>query len=309
MIRRYTFANWSATCGLVVLGCAFAFRATTVWASTCAAPNLQPAGTFSAGSTPVAVIMGDFNADGKLDLAVANKFSGNVSILLGKGDGTFLAAVNYAMGSSPSSVATGDLNGDGRLDLAVTDAATGTVWIRLGVGDGTFLGTTNYVVGSIPQSVAVSDFNGDGKLDLAVANRASGDVSVLLGNGDGTFQSASNYAAGVDPLSIAVGDFNQDHKLDLVVANAAIFDDPPNVSVFLGNGDGTFQAATNYTAGRSPRSVAVGDLNGDSKLDLAVANHGIFENGHFTNSSVSVLLGNGNGTFQPAVNYTAGDGP
>src|SRR5438132_377175 len=126
-----------------------------------------------------------------------------------------------------------------------------------------------------PQSLAVGDFNGDGRPDLAVANNGSTNVSVLLGNGDGTFQNAFGYGAGTGPGSVAVGDFNGDGKPDLAVANIGSLRDnytDGNVSVLLGNGDGTFRSAVDYGAGSVPRSVTVGDFNGDGKLDLAVAN-------------------------------------
>ena len=146
-------------------------------------------------------------------------------------------------------------------------------------------------------SVTVGDFNGDGKLDLAVAE--GNNVSVLLGNGDGTFKAPINSATGTSGGFVAVGDFNGDGKLDLARVNNATI--PYSVSVLLGNGDGTFQAPVNYTAGPYPFRLAVGDFNGDGKLDLVVANRGSLYN--FADSSVLVLLGNGDGTFQPAVAY------
>src|SRR6266566_2284396 len=261
-----------------------------------------------AGSNPKSVAVGDFNGDGKLDLAVANLSSGNVSIRLGNGDGTFRALVNYATGNSPNSIAVGDFNRDGKLDLAVANIGAGngvsSVSVLLGRGDGTFRPAINYSAGSFPQSVAVGDFNGDGKLDLAVASFGSG-VSILLGNGDGTFKSPANYGES-GPTSVAVGDFNGDGKLDLAVANLVTNSGLSNVRVLLGNGNGTFQPAVNYGLGSNPSSVAVGDFNGDGKLDLAVANLGGYGNG----ASLSVLLGNGTGTFQPAVEYIgAGSNP
>jgi hypothetical protein len=256
-----------------------------------------PAVNYNAGSGPFSVAVGDFNGDGKADLAMANSGSSNVSVLLGNGNGTFQAAVNYNAGTGPVSVAVGDFNGDGKADLAAANQFSNTVSVLLGNGDGTFQAAVNYNAGTAPDSVAVGDFNGDGKADLAVANYDSNNVSVLLGNGDGTFQAAVNYGAGTNPESVAVGDFNGDGKADLAVANSQ----GANVSVLLGSGDGTFQAAVNYNAGSVPASVAVGDFNGDGKADLAPAN----ENG----ANVSVLLGNGNGTFQAAVNYGAGVNP
>jgi hypothetical protein len=148
--------------------------------------------------------------------------------------------------------------------------------------------------------VTVADLNHDGIPDLAIANfTGQGTVSILLGNGDGTFQSAQSYAAGIFPSSVAVGDFNGDGIPDLALA--AGYPNCPgssSVQVLLGNGDGTFQAATQYSAGDTPSCVAVRDLNGDGIADLAVTN--------FVSNDVSVLLGHGDGTFQAAVNYAVG---
>jgi hypothetical protein len=255
---------------------------------------LSAPSAFGAGTDPDSAAAGDFNGDGKLDLAVANEGSNNVSILLGKSDGTFQAAVDYGAGSNPSSVAVGDFRDDGKLDLVVANDGSDNVSILLGNGDGTFQAAVNYGVGSAPTSVAVGDFNGDGKLDLAVVNELSNNFSILLGNGDGTFQAAVNYGAGLSLFSVAVGDFNGDGKLDLAVASGG----SDYVSVLLGNGDGTFKTAVQYVAGLEPISVAVADFNGDGKLDLAVAN--------YESNNVSILLGKGDGTFQAAVDYGIG---
>ena len=144
----------------------------------------ETAHSYAVGILPESVAVGDFNGDGKLDLAVANQGSGTVSILLGNGDGTFQTAKSYAVGSNPDSVAVGDFTGDGTLDLAVTNAGSNTVSVLLGKGDGTFLAATSYATGSVPVSVAVGDFTGDGKLDLAVADDTNpGAVSCTTGQG------------------------------------------------------------------------------------------------------------------------------
>src|SRR5579862_1673314 len=216
--------------------------------------------------------------------------------------GDFGAPASYAVGTGlgpVGSVALGDFNGDGKADLVVTNYPDSSVSVLLGNGDGTFQSKVDYSAGPQPVSVAVGDFNGDGKVDLVVANGNDGpsNVSVLLGNGDGTFQAAANYSVGsllypyMSPASVAVGDFNGDGKADLATANQF-----GNVSVLLGNGDGTFETAAHYPAGAGAVAVAVGDFNGDGKADLVTVN--------YADNSLSVLLGNGDGTFQASVNYT-----
>jgi len=157
--------------------------------------------------------------------------------------------------------------------------------------------------------VAVGDFNGDGALDLAVTNFNFASVSVLLGLGDGTFADARRFGVGSDPDSVAVGDFNGDGVLDLAVAN---YGTPPrfldgSVSVLLGNEDGTFAAQRRFGVGSRPFSIAVGDFNGDGKPDLAVANSGTSPN--YPDSSISVLLGLGDGTFADERRFGVGSNP
>jgi hypothetical protein len=264
--------------------------------------TFQSAANFSVGSQPNAVAVADVNGDGRADLVTANLGSGTVSVLLGNGNGTFQSAVNFAVGNFPSGVAVADVNGDGRADLVVANQNSNNVSVLLGNGNGTFQTAQNFATGYAPVLVAVADVNGDGRPDLVVTNATSNTVSVLLGNGNGTFQSAVNFTVGSTPLAVAVADVNGDGRPDLVVANRGPFGTPGNtVSVLLGNGNGTFQSAVNYTVGSFPDAVAVADVNGDGRPDLVVANE--------LSSTVSVLLGNGNGTFQSAVNFAVGSDP
>jgi len=264
-------------------------------------------GTFANGSSspilvgtfPVSIAAGDFNGDGKLDLATVNVATQNLTILLGNGDGTFKALTqSVPAGSIPEQVVVGDFNGDGKLDLAVTLYGNG-VLILLGNGDGTFTPVPAIpATGSYPDDLAVGDFNGDGKLDLAVTNEYGKSLTILLGNGDGTFTAATSPAVGTYPLAIAAGDFNGDGKLDLAVVDSG----DNNLTILLGNADGTFQAKASPATGANPVGLAIADFNGDGKLDLAVTNQG--------GGNVSILLGNGDGTFTPSASSPAtGESP
>lgn len=252
---------------------------------------------FTAGAGPESVVTGDFNGDHKLDLAVPNPNSNNVSILSGNGDGTFKPSVEYSVGQAPIVAAVGDFNRDGKLDLVVANNISNNVSVLLGNGDGTFQTAVEHSVDKNPAALAVGDFNRDGRLDVVVTDQGSNEITVLLGNGAGSFQSTLAYAVGQNPISVAVGDFNRDGKLDLAIAN----NDSNNVSVLLGNGDGTFHAAVNYGGTPNAASLAIADFNGDGKLDLVVTNP--------PGSDVAVLLGNGDGTFQSAKTYSTGYEP
>lgn len=232
-------------------------------------------GTFGAptsvavGDNPLAIRLGDFNGDGRPDLAVANQFSNSVSVLMGNGDGTFGARYDTPVGSEPFALAVADLNDDGFADLAVTDNDNDRVWVLLGLGDGMFSPATRYSVGDQPRGVAIADLNNDGYLDLAVPNSYSHSVSILLGIGGGAFGSSSNYSAGPygdeSPWGTAIADFDGDGKLDVAVANWGGND----IGVLHGNGLGGFAPGVTYPLSPRPQSLAVGDFNGDGRPDVA----------------------------------------
>jgi hypothetical protein len=249
------------------------------------------------GTDPRGVVVADFNGDGKPDVAVVNRGSNTVTILLGAGNGTFGAAASYATGVDPTQLAVGDFNGDGKLDLVTTNRASYTISILLGNGDGTFQNHVDYAAGTEPIAAIAADFNGDGDWDLAELNSADNTVSIFLGNGNGTLQPQVIYPVGSDPIAIVAGDFNADGIVDLAIANSGT----DNIAVLLGKGDGTFQNAAYYATGSDPDGLFTADLNGDGKLDLVVANNG--------SNTVSVLLNNGNGTFASNVAYPVGTLP
>ena len=261
-------------------------------------PSFAAQATFAAGANPSSVAIGDLNGDGKPDLAVANFDSENVSVLLnttatGATTPSFATQVTFTVGSLPESVVIGDLNGDGKPDLAAANSNSNSVSVLLntaltGTSSATFTANSAFTVGVDPFSVAIGDLNGDGKPDLAATNRYSNTVSVLLnttapGATTPTFAAQAPFAVGSGPSWVAIGDLNGDGKPDLAVAN----DGPGTVSVLLntttpGSTTTSFSAATDLAVGSKPDSVAIGDLNGDGKPDLAVAN--------LTDNSVSVLL-------------------
>jgi hypothetical protein len=244
------------------------------------------------------VIVADVNNDGKPDIAAANPINNSISISIGNGDGTFQPPVQYGTASYPGWIAAGDFNHDGKVDLVVVCSGNGLgnlTSVLLGNGDGSFQTHIDYGVGPDPQSVVTGDFNGDGNLDIAVSSPTAGTLSVLLGNGDGTFQIKQDFNAGPVPYSVITGDFNRDGKLDLVVANN--YENAGSVSVLLGNGDGTFQAPVEYPTAALPDTVVAGDFDGDGTLDLAVGIQG------GSTPAVSILLGNGDGTFRPGSTY------
>jgi len=251
------------------------------------APIITPIGVSLVGQP----VVGDFNGDGKLDVAaiidLKKDNSTLVAVLFGNGNGTFQAPVDYAAGTDAGSLQAGDFRGNGRLDLVVANATQNTVSVLFNNGDGTFAPPKAFNVGSSPEEVVVGDFNGDGKLDIAAVSFPT-TVSVLLGNGDGTFQAPVNTTA-IRPLigSAVAGDFNRDGHLDLAVFGG-------NVDILLGNGDGSFHTTPPISLGIFGSDMTVGDFRGDGKLDLALSSLG-----KAGDADVEVLLGNGDGTFGP----------
>ena len=257
------------------------------------------------GSDPSKVAMGDLNGDNLMDLVASNDTSASISILFqnSSSHGTFLAAQNLGVGAHPNGVAIGDLNGDGHLDIAIADSGLSVLFQNAGV-PGTFFPPIR--MGVSCSSVGIGDLNADGRADLVATGTNAGNVSILLQSpaGAGTFLPPQTVAAGFQPFNVAIADLNADGRLDLAIANLGTPDNPAtaNLSVLLNNSasPGSFLPAINYTTGERSESVSVGDLNGDGKPDLAVANAGVIGN----TGSVSVLFQNpaAPGTFLPAVN-------
>jgi hypothetical protein len=244
----------------------------------------------------------DFNRDGKLDFGLINEFpdenAQTIYTFLGNGDGTFQPLqFTYAFSEW---WAVGDFNGDGIPDVAGTWCTIEPelecyLFIQLGNGDGTFRGQFGYgSTGFYPGPLAIGDFNGDGRLDVATAGGYG--IYVFLGNGDGTFQNPVTSDNGVN-LVAGVGDFNGDGKLDLIGVEGTQF---TQLVWLQGNGDGTFQApSTYYTLGTDTGRIIAADLNGDGKLDLITVQDA-------PTNTFTVLLGNGNGTFQLGTPYPIG---
>ena len=266
---------------------------------TALAGQFKPPVYYKVGTLPYSIVTADFNHDGNLDLAVSDLGSNQISILLGRGDGTFHTARTFSVPSC-AGLAVGDFNGDGIPDLAVVEYAnygTGALGIYLGNGDGTFRTGDSYRLGPGTVWLAAADFNGDGYLDVAVANSGSddhgtdGSVMVLFGKGNGTLGKPSTYKLTGGPFAIAAGDLNGDGHPDIAVTTNAGF-----VAILMNTGNGKFKHTKTYVAGGEPAGVAIAALGRDGKghQDLVVS----------CVQGVGVLLGNGDGTFGKETIYS-----
>ena len=265
------------------------FVLTTDYATT-----TTPFAPMPVGVEPWCNTAADLNADGIVDLAVANFDSNDLSVFLGQGDGTFARPLLFAIGAGANFIVACDLNSDGQLDLATANMTSSTVSILLGNGDGTFQAVTDFAAGDTAAGLTAADFNRDGALDLAVAAYGADAVTILLNDGSGAFSEPLAYAVGANPYLITSGDFNGDGLPDLAAPNYYSND----VSILLGVGDGTFTTGPTLAGGTQPYAPITRDFNRDGKLDLAVAN--------YISNDVSIYLGHGDGTFATQTLLPAG---
>lgn len=230
--------------------------------------TLQSPVDYATAQGPEAVKVGDFNGDGKLDLAVAAESStaAVVSVLLGRGDGTFQTTTDYPVGAGPTSIIAADLNKDGKLDLAVVNHSDSSISVLLGNGNGTFQTQTKYNPGHPePMGLVVGDFNGDGINDLAVANNLDNTVILLLGKGDGTFPTVLDYeySSAGSSFGLVAADLRADGNTDLVVANFG-FGYGRSISVLLNS-----PIAALSPGKLSFSSLAVGDSSSAQSVQLS----------------------------------------
>ncbi|MFZ1915947.1 MAG: FG-GAP-like repeat-containing protein [Terriglobales bacterium] len=290
-------ASTSSTASLTVSG---PLPTTTTINATGVAGNYALNGTVWAGGTVAPTGSVSF-----FDATNSNSLLASVPLT----SGIETTGFAFASTSSPATtsknqgIAVGDFKHNGNLDYVVASLSTGTATVMLGNGTGAFTAQpTTYSAGSNPEAAVVADFNGDGNLDIAFADSATSGVTVLLGNGDGTFTSPASLPALGYGSAIAVGDFNGDGIPDLAVSN-----NNSAVTILLGNGDGTFTVGPSATVpswSLNPEGIVAMDFNGDGKLDLAVTSSNTNSPANYV---VTILLGNGDGTFTVGNSYPTGN--
>ncbi|CAF1563076.1 unnamed protein product, partial [Rotaria sp. Silwood1] len=259
--------------------------------------------TYSTGSNPQAVAVGDFNNDSRPDLVVANFNDDTVGVLLRYDRGALKDKITFAPadGSRLRSFAIFDFNNDSLLDIAVVNYGTNNIGVLLGYENGTFGNQTVLSTGlnSHPDSIAIHDFNKDGQVDIVVANYDSKNLVTFLGSGNGTFENQGRYGINFDfaPLMIGAGSFNKDGRSEIFVA----YDDIDYVDVLVTYDIGSFSNHIKYSTGNWPRFVALGDFNNDTQLDIVITNQ--YDN------TVSILLGYGNDSFTNQTTYSTGSTP
>jgi hypothetical protein len=266
------------------------------------------------GSYLWSVATGDFNSDGNVDLAMSNNIGAFVTVLLGKGDGTFQPQVRYDATESNGIVAA-DFSNDGMPDLAIAGHLIGEqLNVLINEGNGVFSSPVGSGVLMQPAEIRGADFNNDGKMDIVAPDRVSGSgmfdvgetVSVFLGKGDGTFNDGVKYGCAKAPGPVITRDLNSDGKVDIAVGGVTGLDGYGRVSVLLGKGNGTFDPEVRYNVGYNPSAMACADLNSDGNVDLAVCN--FYWPDDISYLSLSVLMGRGDGTFDPEMRYELGEG-
>ncbi|CAM2728269.1 unnamed protein product [Rotaria socialis] len=249
-------------------------------------------------SYPTYVVVGDFDRDSQWDIAVTCFKKNSVSVFLGLGNGTFESEISNLLPKSsyPTAMVVGDFNNDNQSDIVVVNSQGKTISALLGYGNGTFAKDISTSTGnSSPVFIAMGDFNKDNKLDIAVAFQKDDNVGVFMGYGNGSFSQQIVYklSKGSSPVWLIVHDFNEDNVQDMAVANSG----GNNIGIFLGYGDGTFRNASLYSTGNNsaPCSIAIGDFNGDNRMDIAVAN--------VKGGNIVILFGYNNETFMLEVAY------
>ena len=250
------------------------------------------------GKGPSYLLTHDINLDGEPDLVSVNAKDNSLSLLFGKGDGTFHNPRKIQVASEPTMVTTGDINRDGIPDLVTNARGKEMVVILLGNGDGSFRRTLPIKTGKVPLNVILADLNNDKKLDAAVTLTFD-QMEIYIGSGDGFFKKGETYLTGSRSFSGVTEDFNGDGNADIALATSS--SNTSSIRVFLGNGNATFQKPVTYAKNLVPLAVILEDMNADGKSDL------IFASGKGDN--LYMLFSKGDGSFSEPISFSGGGGP